>query len=131
MECCDLASLTETELAELLGVDRRTIRRLHKLNEMPAHGDGRSRRFNWNEVREWYLLYRVGIALRGGRQIGSLRDQISQIRKQAASIALRKASAIRDEQEARRRDRQALLERKCELRSGVKRLSRRRNLRRG
>jgi excisionase family DNA binding protein len=79
----ELASLREADVARLLGVTRRMIRKYVRSRGLPHLGEGRSRRFDWRAVLEWYLLYRVSIVDRGGQQRSTLRQYLGSVRKRA------------------------------------------------
>ena len=83
----ELSYLNEAELALLLGVSRRMVRKYIKSGGLPCTGTGKLRRFDWHTVREWYLIYRVSIVDHGGQQRATLRQSVGSIRKCAASDA--------------------------------------------
>lgn len=56
------SALELEDVAELLGVSERMVRNYIKNNDMPCSGDGRGRRFQWPEVRERYVQYRIELA---------------------------------------------------------------------
>ena len=86
MDATKLSSLTEAELSALLGTSRRMIRKYLKEKGLPYRGDGRSRRFAWSAVMDWYVAYRLDIALMGGRQSGNggkLSERVVRIQNEA------------------------------------------------
>ena len=87
MEPKELELVTEKSVAALLGVSRRMIRKYLILHGLRCVGTGRSRRFVWLDVLEWYLLYRVEIVGNGGNQRETLAEKLRQIRNQAAASA--------------------------------------------
>lgn len=68
----EMEALELEDIASLLGVSERMVRNYIKDNNLPCRQDGRKRLFVWNEVREWYVAYRIDLA--GSR--GSLAPQI-------------------------------------------------------
>ena len=46
------------DVALLLGVSERMIRNYITSNAMPCTGEGKTRRFKWDSVREWFANYR-------------------------------------------------------------------------
>lgn len=72
----ELSNLNEASVAALLGVSRRMVRKYVKTRGLPHFGNGRRRRFDWALVREWFLLYRLEIVDRGGRQRSTLRRKL-------------------------------------------------------
>lgn len=83
----DLDRLTESEVSRLLGVHVTTVRRWHKHNGLPQHGERGSRRYKWPEVLDWHLLYRVRTASAGGAQEGVLASEMADVRKAASKRA--------------------------------------------
>ena len=81
----DLCCLNEESIAALLGVSRRMVRKYVKTRGLPHEGEGSCRCFNWPLVREWYLLYRLEIVDKGGRQRPTLKLPVGNMRKRASS----------------------------------------------
>jgi excisionase family DNA binding protein len=104
----DLAKMTESTIAMLLGVSRRMVRKYLAFNGLPYVGTGRKRLFDWPTVLEWYLLYRVEIARNGGHQRNTLAVKIVKIRNQAASEAKAKCSDWHQKRAIRERRRMQL-----------------------
>jgi hypothetical protein len=63
------------------------VRKYLSHNGLPSVGDGRARSFIWLDVLEWYLCYRVEIALRGGNQRSQISKSVRKLRNEAASAA--------------------------------------------
>jgi excisionase family DNA binding protein len=83
----NLGSASESEIALLLGVSRRMVRKYFTKRKLPFVGKGSNRRFSWPEVLEWYLLYRVEIFAKGGQQRSTLRLKIREILEKAIYAA--------------------------------------------
>jgi phage terminase Nu1 subunit (DNA packaging protein) len=79
------------DIASLLGVSERMIRNYIKDNALPCRNDGRKRVFVWDEVREWYVAYRI--AKDGSR--GSLSTQVP-VKEDINAASLRKTVAEAD-----------------------------------
>lgn len=103
IEAVELSSMSDSTVAALLGVTERMIRNYVKSQEMPCIGRGKARRFNWPEVLEWYLGYRVRIADRGGRQRSTLRCDLGNLRNRAASAERQRLSGLYDRRLKRER----------------------------
>jgi excisionase family DNA binding protein len=130
MELESLTEILEESVATLLGVSRRMVRNYVARNGLPCVGVGRSRRFVWLEVLEWYLVYRVEIAQRGGKQSGVLKETIRKLRKRTASATAAAISA-RQASVERRRVRKVETQQPVKLaRSALRRPRRPRSLRR-
>lgn len=61
----DLLDLDVQDVAALLGKTDRQVRNYAKDAGLPLTGDGRSRRFAWPKVLDWYIDYQIN--LRGNR----------------------------------------------------------------
>lgn len=121
MEALDLEQLTEADVARLLSVDRRTVRRMYKTHGLPATGSGKARRFVWALVLPWYLAYRVDTAGKGGKQAGTLDFQILQLRKSAAARAVEQERAMLEVRRQRARSREVRLRAAREARATTRR----------
>ena len=59
------------DVAALLGVSVRMVRNYSKDKGLPCIGDGRGKRFVWLKVLEWYVAYRLDLAVQKGGNGGN------------------------------------------------------------
>jgi excisionase family DNA binding protein len=55
----NFATLTVVDVAELLGVSDRGVRKWIKEKGLPANGDGRGFTLDWPTTLQWYVAYRI------------------------------------------------------------------------
>jgi len=60
----NLEKLKQKELAELLGLEDRSVRNLAK-EGLPSHGAGKELFYVWSEVRPWYIERQLKLLLLG------------------------------------------------------------------
>ncbi len=98
----NLDSATESEIATLLGVSQRMVRKYMMRRGLPCMGAGSTRRFSWPEVLEWYLLYRVEIFSKGGQQRTTLGLRLREMLEKAISAAEADCAARFERREQRK-----------------------------
>jgi len=94
MDAKDLLALSEADVAALLGVSARMVRKYISKNDLPCDGSGRDRTFTWSRVLDWYLLYRFEIVAKGGRQRNILARKVRKLEEAAVSAAERECFEI-------------------------------------
>ena len=114
MKPLNLEALTESAVAALLGVSDRMVRNYCTRNGLPHIGNGREKRFDWGRVLEWYLLYRVDVAVNGGRQRSCLRFKVRKIRNEAETAMRERTSKRYEQMLSRKRQQVKALEARVE-----------------
>lgn len=84
----NLERLKQKDLAELLGIDERSIRKIAP-EGLPSHGTGKDLFYSWAEVRTWWIDRQVRVTLIGRAGATTTKEEL----KERAALEQRKLVA--------------------------------------